>query len=97
MTDVEKRETNRIKWGLKRIFTSIILGAMAIAWLVSAIMTVLPDSTASKTCYLGYRAHCSFTPFGTLILIIGLIATCVVIWKVNCLGYTSFRSRRAED
>lgn len=30
------------------------------------IWTLLPDE-AKKPCYLGYYAHCSFTPFSTLI------------------------------
>lgn len=36
---------------------------------VFAPMTLIPDSSASKACMLGYRAHCSFTPFSTLILV----------------------------
>ncbi|MFX0060073.1 MAG: hypothetical protein ACFE85_12845 [Candidatus Hodarchaeota archaeon] len=35
--------------------------------MISGILTLLPDE-ASKPCYLGYYAHCSFTPFSTLIL-----------------------------
>ena len=91
MTDVEKKKTRKIKLSLKKILTSIILAIIAIVWLVSAIITILPDSTASKVCYLGYRAHCSFTPFGTLISIIGFIVTCVVAWKFDYLIYSSYR------
>ncbi|MFW9938493.1 MAG: hypothetical protein ACFFD5_12650 [Candidatus Thorarchaeota archaeon] len=35
--------------------------------IVPGILTLLPDE-ASKPCYLGYYAHCSFAPFSTLIL-----------------------------
>ena len=37
--------------------------------LLSALLTVLPWAGASKACRLGYRALCSFTPYGTLILL----------------------------
>lgn len=40
----------------------------AAAYLISAVLTVLPNEAASKECRLGYKALCSFTPYGTLIL-----------------------------
>jgi hypothetical protein len=50
---------------------SLIAGGLS-----TGIMTLMPDE-ASKPCYLGYYAHCSFTPYSTLILfamaIIGII------------------------
>ena len=58
-----------------RFFISIILVVMIVAWISSAVMTVIPDSTASKDSCLGYRAHCSFTPYSTIISIIGALAT----------------------
>ena len=48
------------------------------AYLVSAVLTVLPWEAASKECRLGYKALCSFTPYGTLILI-ALLALHVVL------------------
>ena len=36
----------------------------------AGVMTLLPDSGASKPSYLGYYAHCSFTPFSTIILFV---------------------------
>ena len=37
--------------------------------LLSALLTVIPRSGASKVCRLGYKALCSFAPYGTLILL----------------------------
>ena len=37
--------------------------------LLSALLTVIPNAGASKVCRLGYRALCSFTPYGTIILL----------------------------
>ncbi len=48
---------------------NLIHRLFAILFLVSAVLTVLPNAAASKECRLGYKAVCSFTPFGTLILI----------------------------
>ena len=38
--------------------------------LLLAVLTLIPTGTASKACFLGYKAHCSFTPIST----IGLLA-----------------------
>ena len=58
------------------LFYLIFLVAMIIGGAISGAMTLLPDK-ASKPCYLGYYAHCSFTPFSTIILfsmaIVGII------------------------
>ncbi len=37
--------------------------------LLSALLTVIPRAGASKACRLGYKCVCSFTPYGTLILL----------------------------
>jgi hypothetical protein len=37
--------------------------------LLSALLTVIPWAGASKACRLGYKALCSFAPYGTLILL----------------------------
>ena len=37
--------------------------------ILSAVLTVIPRAGASKACRLGYKALCSFTPWGTLILL----------------------------
>jgi hypothetical protein len=72
---------------LKKLFISTILIVMIIAWASSAIITVIPDSTASKVCHLGYYAHCSFTPYGTIISIVGAVLTYFVARKLNCLKF----------
>ena len=38
--------------------------------LLLAVLTLIPTGTASEACFLGYKAHCSFTPIST----IGLLA-----------------------
>jgi len=40
-----------------------------IIWLALAVWTLIPVD-ASKSCILGYEAHCTFTPWSTLILIV---------------------------
>jgi hypothetical protein len=40
-----------------------------VIYLLSALLTVVPRAGASKACRLGYKALCSFTPYGTLILL----------------------------
>jgi hypothetical protein len=37
--------------------------------LLAALLTVIPRAGASKACRLGYKALCSFTPYGTIILL----------------------------
>ena len=62
-------------------FSVLFVILLCVAWLSSAIFTLIPDSSASKACYLGYKAHCSFTPFGTMISILAA-------------GFTSFIAKR---
>ena len=38
-------------------------------WLLLAVWTLFPVN-ASKPCALGYEAHCTFTPWSTLILLV---------------------------
>lgn len=57
-----------LAWWL-RIFTFLVLVGAAIASFIFAIVTAIPESSASKDCLLGYRAHCTFTPISTLILL----------------------------
>ena len=40
---------------------------------LAGISTVIPMD-ASKDCYLGYEAHCTFTPISTIICIVAAIA-----------------------
>ena len=36
---------------------------------VLAVLTLIPSAAASKACLLGYKAHCSFSPISTIILL----------------------------
>lgn len=49
------------------LFLVILAGAISSG--VFALITLIPDSSTSKICMLGYRAHCSFAPISTIILI----------------------------
>ncbi len=70
---------------LKTLVLSIIVLAIVGGWIYSTILTVMPDASASKLCYLGYRAHCSFTPFSTIISIFAagltLYAAKKTLWR----------------
>ncbi|MFX1408194.1 MAG: hypothetical protein ACFFBW_14690 [Promethearchaeota archaeon] len=55
-----------IKSFLLLLYTIFVFG-LVFGGIVPGILTLLPDE-ASKPCYLGYYAHCSFAPFSTLIL-----------------------------
>ncbi|MFW9946224.1 MAG: hypothetical protein ACFFBZ_12665 [Promethearchaeota archaeon] len=59
----------------------IFLGGLIIGGIFSGIMTLIPDE-ASKPCYLGYYAHCSFTPFSTLILFTMTVIGAILLIKL---------------
>ena len=52
---------------------------LTMLFVLAAITTFIPSTSASKTCMLGYKAHCPFTPLSTL--------TCIIaaglIWRVR--------------
>jgi hypothetical protein len=50
-------------------FGMLILIGGSISSAVFAPITLVQDSSTSKDCMLGYRAHCSFAPASTLILV----------------------------
>ncbi len=52
-----------------KLLILLILIAGAIGSAISAVLTLIPDSSASKESMLGYFAHCSFAPISTIILI----------------------------
>ena len=58
-----------IIWFLKFLLFLIVFAGF-VASGVFAVITVIPDPSASKVCMLGYRAHCSFAPISTIILVI---------------------------
>ena len=55
-----------------------LLNVITIILTLAAISSLSPIMPASKDCLLGYKAHCSFTPISTVILIIAAIGTFVV-------------------
>ncbi len=86
----KKLEENKksLKFILKIILKStflviyvIFLGGLIIGGISSGIMTLIPDQ-ASKPCYLGYYAHCSFTPFSTLILFAMTVIGTILLIKL---------------
>ena len=74
-----------IKFSIK-ILILLILIAGAIGSAISAVWTLVPDSSASKESLFGYKSHCSFTPISTIILVfIALIFTYLLI-RTKFLG-----------
>ena len=55
-----------------------ILLIATIVFTLLAISTLIPQASASKACALGYRAHCTFTPWSTLICLALSALTCIV-------------------
>jgi hypothetical protein len=51
---------------------------LTIIFTILAVATAIPQSSASKTCFLGYKAHCPFTPWATIICLLLAGTTCVV-------------------
>jgi hypothetical protein len=66
------------------LFYIIFIGSLIIGGISSGIMTLIPDE-ASKPCYLGYYAHCSFTPYSTLILF--AMATVGTVLLIKLIKY----------
>jgi hypothetical protein len=60
----------------------LILFAGIIGSAISALWTLNPDSTASTECILGYKSHCSFTPFSTIILLFTTIVLSIILLKL---------------
>lgn len=55
-----------------------VLLAITILLTLAAVSTLIPQASASKECLLGYKAHCTFTPIGTILCLLGAAAVCVV-------------------
>ena len=80
------------KKSIKKIFKNIIKSFILLFYITfvvalitggisTGIMTLIPDE-ASKPCYLGYYAHCSFTPYSTLILFTMAIVGTILLVKL---------------
>ncbi|MHA2429938.1 MAG: hypothetical protein ACXACC_02780 [Promethearchaeota archaeon] len=72
----------------------IFLGGLIIGGISSGIITLIPDE-ASKPCYLEYYAHCSFTPFSTLILFAMTVIGTVLLIKL--IKYLKRKNKRANE
>ncbi|MFX1572260.1 MAG: hypothetical protein ACFFB0_05890 [Promethearchaeota archaeon] len=67
------------------LFYLIFVGFLIIGGILAGIMTLIPDE-ASKPCYLGYYAHCSFAPYSTLILFaIAIVGTIMLVKLIKYL------------
>jgi hypothetical protein len=62
------------------IYLLLVIGLIA-GGISAGILTILP-SEASKPCYLGYYAHCSFAPYSTLILFTMAIIGTILLVKL---------------
>ena len=64
---------------------SVLLIIVIVVGLASAVSTVIPDSAAPKVSYMGYKSHCTFAPYSTIISIaIALVAFLVAkrfVWR----------------
>ena len=50
--------------------------ALTIILTLAAVSTLIPQASASKPCLLGYKAHCTFTPIGTIICLVLAAGVC---------------------
>lgn len=72
------------KFSIKLLILSILI-AGAIGSAISAILTLIPDSSASKESMLGYFAHCSFAPISTIILLFIAIVFSYILIRTKFL------------
>jgi len=61
---------------------TVVIAVAIFLLVISAIKTVIPNADVSKSCILGYKAACSFTPISTTILIIAAATVFIVAKKV---------------
>ncbi len=64
---------------------TIIVGLIIVIWCIATVKTVTPNQNASKPCRLGYKAMCSFTPFSTVICLIGAATTYIIAKSLGIL------------
>jgi flagellar biosynthesis protein FliQ len=76
-----KNMSRKIIKSILFLFYSIFIGSLLIGGISAGIMTIIPDE-ASKLCYLGYYAHCSFTPYSTIILFAMAIVGAFLLFKL---------------
>ena len=60
----------------KKGYTPLLV--LTIFLTLMTVSTLIPAADASKVCMLGYKAHCTFTPISTLILIVMTGVVCKI-------------------
>jgi len=60
----------------KKGYTFLLI--LTVVFILAAVSTVVPQSSVSKECILGYKAHCTFAPISTILCIIVAGLICVV-------------------
>jgi hypothetical protein len=73
-----------VKFSIKLLILLILI-AGAIASAISAIWTLIPETSASKESMLGYKAHCTFTPISTIILIFMAVVFSYILIRTKFL------------
>ena len=68
-----------------KLFVLLILVAGATGSAISAIWTLIPESTASKESMLGYKSHCTFVPISTIILIFMAVVFSYILVRTKFL------------
>jgi hypothetical protein len=68
-----------------KLFVLLVLVAGAIGSAISAIWTLIPESTASKESMLGYKSHCTFVPISTIILIFMAVVFSYILIRTKFL------------
>jgi len=85
MLEINKKSIKKISKNIIKsfllLFYIIFVGSLIIGGISAGIMTLIPDE-ASKPCFLGYYAHCSFTPYSTLILFAMAIIGTILLLKL---------------
>ena len=51
---------------------------VTIIFSLATLSSLIPQASASKACYLGYYAHCTFTPISTVLCLIIAGFACVI-------------------
>ena len=76
-----KRISKLIVKSFLLVFYMVFIFSLILGGIIPGIITLIPDE-ASKPCYLGYYAHCSFTPYSTLILCVMAIIGIILLLKL---------------
>ncbi|MFH1943423.1 MAG: hypothetical protein ABIL68_15080 [bacterium] len=51
---------------------------LTVVFTLATISTLIPVTSTGKACLLGYKAHCPFTPIGTIICLLGVWFSCII-------------------